>query len=38
MCGDGIRVGLEKCDNKNKTGCEGCHVVLGNICTGEIGQ
>ena len=38
ICGDGIRVAAEICDNGNKVGCSvNCKQDYGYTCTGVIG-
>lgn len=34
VCGDGIKAGLEECDNKLQEGCWDCTVQPGYSCTG----
>ncbi len=38
VCGDGLKYGLEACDNGNQTGCtSNCRPDAGFTCLGGIG-
>ena len=39
ICGDGIRVDQEQCDNGKKSGCLTCQQFdLGWTCVGDVGK